>query len=148
MQSIACDCLALTFAGGSDVADMKDFLVVLMVILVMYMYVFQMLLNAPSGPSVNDPLPGSGANQMGFPLAPMTLDHAPYNSSEPVRSGLSFEEGVMSFITVHNMMYLLRPLYMEYLYVEFVCKCIYVYFTYILYGAGTSRNLQRAKRQR
>ena len=33
--------------------------------------------------------------------------------------------------------YLLRPLYMEYLYVEFVCKCIYVYFTYILDGAGT-----------
>jgi hypothetical protein len=33
--------------------------------------------------------------------------------------------------------YLLRPLYMEYLYVEFVCKCIYVYFTYILAGAGT-----------
>ena len=26
--------------------------------------------------------------------------------------------------------YLLRPIYMEYLYVEFVCKCIYVYFTY------------------
>ena len=35
------------------------------------------------------------------------------------------------------LMYLLRPLYMEYLYVEFVCKCIYVYFTYILDGAGT-----------
>ena len=35
--------------------------------------------------------------------------------------------------------YLLRPIYMEYLYVEFVCKCIYVYFTYILDGAGTSR---------
>ena len=35
-------------------------------------------------------------------------------------------------------MYLLRPSYMEYLYVEFVCKCIYVYFTYILDGAGTS----------
>ena len=34
--------------------------------------------------------------------------------------------------------YLLRPLYMEYIYVEFVCKCIYVYFTYILDGAGTS----------
>ena len=34
-------------------------------------------------------------------------------------------------------LYLLRPLYMEYLYVEFVCKCIYVYFTYILDGAGT-----------
>ena len=33
--------------------------------------------------------------------------------------------------------YLLWPLYMEYLYVEFVCKCIYVYFTYILAGAGT-----------
>ena len=33
--------------------------------------------------------------------------------------------------------YLLRPIYMEYLYVEFVCKCIYVYFTYILDGAGT-----------
>ena len=83
---------------------MKDFLVVLMVILVMYMYVFQMLLNAPSGPSVNDPLPGSGDNEMGFPLAPMAFDHAPYNSSD-FRSGLSFEEGVMSFITVHNMMY-------------------------------------------
>ena len=26
---------------------------------------------------------------------------------------------------------------MEYLYVEFVCKCIYVYFTYILDGAGS-----------
>lgn len=83
---------------------MKDFLVVLMVILVMYMYVFQMLLNAPSGPSVNDPLPGSGDNEMGFPLAPMTFDHAPYNSSD-FRSGLSFEEGFMSFIAVHNMMY-------------------------------------------
>eukprot|EP01044_Picomonas_judraskeda_P007602 COSAG03_NODE_825_length_5714_cov_3.543900_3_plen_221_part_00 len=34
--------------------------------------------------------------------------------------------------------YLLRPIYMEYLYVEFVCKCIYVYFTYILDEAGTS----------
>ena len=33
--------------------------------------------------------------------------------------------------------YLLRPIYMEYSYVEFVCKCIYVYFTYILDGAGT-----------
>ena len=33
--------------------------------------------------------------------------------------------------------YLLRPIYMEYLYVEFVCKCIYVYFTYILDGART-----------
>ena len=38
-------------------------------------------------------------------------------------------------------LYLLRPLYMEYLYVEFVCKCIYVYFTYILDGAGTRRML-------
>ena len=33
--------------------------------------------------------------------------------------------------------YLLRPIYMEYSYVEFVCKCIYVYFTFILDGAGT-----------
>ena len=33
---------------------------------------------------------------------------------------------------------LLRPIYMEYSYVEFVCKCIYVYFTYILDGAGMS----------
>ena len=33
--------------------------------------------------------------------------------------------------------YLLRPIYMEYLYVEFVCKCIYVYLTYILDGEGT-----------
>ena len=33
-------------------------------------------------------------------------------------------------------MYLLRPKYMEDLYVEFVCKCIYVHFTYILDGAG------------
>jgi hypothetical protein len=32
--------------------------------------------------------------------------------------------------------YLLHIIYMEYLYVEFVCKCIYVYFTYILDGAG------------
>jgi hypothetical protein len=32
---------------------------------------------------------------------------------------------------------LLRPLYMEHLYVEFVCKCSYVYFTYILAGEGT-----------
>ena len=32
--------------------------------------------------------------------------------------------------------YLLWPIYMEYLYVEFVCKCIYVYFTYVLDGAG------------
>ena len=38
----------------------------------------------------------------------------------------------------HNLAYLLRPIYMEYLYVEFVCKCIYVYFTYILDGAGTA----------
>ena len=37
-------------------------------------------------------------------------------------------------------LYLLRPIYMEYLYVEFVCKCIYVYFTYILDGAGTCRS--------
>ena len=37
--------------------------------------------------------------------------------------------------------YLLRPLYMEYLYVEFVCKCIYVYFTYILDGAGSDESL-------
>ena len=33
--------------------------------------------------------------------------------------------------------YLLRPIYMEDLYVEFVCECIYVYVTYILDGAGT-----------
>ena len=38
---------------------------------------------------------------------------------------------------VYLLLYLLRPLYMEHLYVEFVCKCIYVYFTYILDGAGT-----------
>ena len=35
-----------------------------------------------------------------------------------------------------NLAYLLRPIYMEYLYVEFVCKCIHLYFTYILDGAG------------
>ena len=39
--------------------------------------------------------------------------------------------------TVDVLAYLLRPIYMEYSYVEFVCKCIYVYFTYILDGAGT-----------
>ena len=37
-------------------------------------------------------------------------------------------------------LYLLRPIYMEYSYVEFVCKCIYVYFTYILDGAGTGQD--------
>ena len=35
--------------------------------------------------------------------------------------------------------YLLRPLYMNYLYVAFVCKCLYVCFTYILDGAGISQ---------
>ena len=47
----------------------------------------------------------------------------------PSRPGLAPVQDV-------NWTYLLRPLYMEYLYVEFVCKCIYVYFTYILDGAG------------
>ena len=46
------------------------------------------------------------------------------------------------------MQYLLRPLYMEYLYVEFVCKCIHVYFTYILDGAGTSQSTGRIYRQK
>ena len=38
--------------------------------------------------------------------------------------------------------YLLRPFYMEYLYVEFVCKCIYVYFAYMLDGAGSLAHIR------
>ena len=64
-----------------------------------------------------------------------------------------FADGIRLWITEFNTMYLLRPLYMEYLYVEFVCKCIYVYFTYILDGAGMrtcgarrrTRRLQRLR---
>lgn len=89
--------------SGSPAADMIDFLVVLMVIIVMYMYVFHLLLNAPSGPNLDDPLSGSGDNGMGFPLEPMTFDHEPYNMSDVNTQPL--EVGFMSFIAVHNMMY-------------------------------------------
>ena len=88
---------------GSSVADMRDFLVVLMIIIVMYMYVFHLLLNAPSGPNLDDPLPQSGDDEMGFPLEPMTFDHEPYNMSDVNTQPL--EVGFMSFIAVHNMMY-------------------------------------------
>ena len=62
--------------------DMIDFIVVLLVIIVMYMYVFHLLLHAPQGPGLDDPLAASGDNNMGFPLAPMTADHFPYNETD------------------------------------------------------------------
>eukprot|EP01044_Picomonas_judraskeda_P011840 COSAG03_NODE_1649_length_3719_cov_6.927348_2_plen_477_part_00 len=62
------------------------------------------------------------------------VDFAEYGSLAPGKAMMTVQ-----YCAGHlHARYLLRPSYMEYLYVEFVCKCIYVYFTYILDGAGTS----------
>ena len=65
------------------------------------------------------------------------LYHLDDNNAFPERAAVA-GPGYWNDMDMLMVGYLLRPLYMEYLYVEFVCKCIYVYFTYILDGAGTS----------
>ena len=65
------------------------------------------------------------------PGTPIAVLESGWPAECGLRTGCPWEAGPL-----HQLTYLLRPLYMEYLYVEFVCKCIYVYFTYMLDGAG------------
>ena len=84
----------------------------------------------PSGLIVDHPLPIK--RLIGFERI-----HLPAESvAVSVNFNLTTEDFRLTDKAGGQSLYLLRPIYMEDLYVEFVCKCIYVYFTYILSGAG------------